>query len=59
MTKIPASTRLRLCTGSLVITIVFAFTVVVIETHVNLLVYTYLGVIFILHGIEVYGATRS
>lgn len=58
MTKLPASTRLRLCVISLGITVAFAF-VVVVASHVDLMVYGYLGTIFLLHGIEVYGAKRN
>lgn len=59
MTKLPASIRLRLCVISLGITVVFSFVVVVIANHVDLMVYGYLGTLFILHGTEVYGAKRN
>lgn len=59
MTKLPASIRLRLCVISLGITVVFSFVIVVIANHVDLMVYGYLGTIFLLHGIEVYGAKRN
>jgi hypothetical protein len=59
MTRIPARVRLRLNAISLVVTMIFAFAFVVIETHLDVLVYGYLGSIFTIHGIEVYGAKRN